>query len=82
MKMLKHPEHGFTNCGDGEVAEMEKIGWKVITEADHKALIAAKKKAWAVEPEVVVSEPTQGSQPIPVFVPEKRHYFKKQRDEG
>ena len=85
MPRMKHAEHGYTNCGDHEVADLEKTGWKIETDAEFAAIIAAKmgKKSAAA-----VAEPMQGSQTekqpdaIPVFVPEKRSYFKKQRDEG
>ena len=70
---------GYANFGTNEVAEMEKIGWKIVTDAEFAAIIEAKKKP-VVAAAPIVAEPMQGSQPTAQFAPEKRSYFKKNRE--
>lgn len=65
---------GYGNFGVHEVAEMEKLGWKVVTDAEFAAIIAAKKKPVAASVAAPVAEPE------PVFAPEKRSYFKKNKE--
>lgn len=49
---MQHPEHGFdTSYDSAQQARMEAAGWKKITNAEFKALIAA--KTAKVEEEVV-----------------------------
>lgn len=58
MPRMKHAEHGFTTIGQHEVADFEKIGWKIYTDEDHAAAIAAKLKSVTITPDGQEPAPT------------------------
>lgn len=58
MPRMKHPEHGINNFGAHEFEAMEKLGWKIYTDADHEAAIAAKKKPVTISTDGQAPAPT------------------------
>lgn len=43
--LMRHEVNGWHNASGLEVEEMKKNGWIEVTEAEHLAIIAAKRKA-------------------------------------
>lgn len=63
---MTHAEHGYHIASDGaEVDRLEKAGWKKISDAEFKAVLAAKMKAGVVEEvtEVVEAPKKRGPKP-------------------
>lgn len=67
MPRMKHADHGIAHVGQHEIAALEKLGWKLYTDDDHAAAIAAKLKSVTMSPDGQAPEPTApaASEPAP-----------------
>ncbi len=43
--LMRHEEHGWHDATDREVAELKKIGWVTVSDAERKAIIDKKRAA-------------------------------------
>jgi len=62
MQRLGHQEHGYIVCGSDQETELLKAGWKIVTNEQWKAIIAAKRG----KPVETAPEPATIAAPEPV----------------